>query len=334
MITDVNAIVFMAILSLVTLAWISLLAKVLRGNEILAFAARRDIPWGLISVVLSFVLLIGSQIVAGLAFDVAPDAEPTVAQTEGLLTWTAVAILAATTISIGLIHLLVHAGREDFGISLEHVPHDLFIGGYAFLILAPITFAIQYLFVYVFRIESHHPLIEMLKEDTTGKLFGVVTLLAVIVAPISEEYFFRVLLQGWLERSLLSRKNRDGEVDRLPQSNVPNSGQDNAEGSTEGTPESAQNPYASPSLKDATDRNSGASVLPYAPGLPIGISAAVFALMHWSHGPDPAALFVLAIGLGYLYQRTHRWLPCVVTHACLNGTTMLLLWFGLDELPS
>ena len=321
------------VLFLVTYAWISLFAKALRGNEILAFEPRRETPWGLIAVVLSFVLLIGSQRATGLAFGVTPDAEPTVAQTGALLTWTAVAILAATLISIGLIHLFARAGRKDFGISLEYVPRDLFTGVYAFLILAPITFTIQYVCVYVFGIESHHPLIELLKQDSTGKLFGAVTLLAVIVAPISEEYFFRVLLQGWLERIFLFRIAHDHEVERPFQSDVALSLDDEKQGSIGFTPESVANPYSSPLLISSGDRNSVASIVPTASVVPIVISAAVFALMHWSHGPDPAALFVLALGLGYLYQRTHRWLPSVVTHACLNGTTMLLLWFGLGELP-
>ena len=66
--------------------------------------------------------------------------------------------------------------------------------------------------------------------------------------------------------------------------------------------------------------------------VPILCSAALFAVMHYSHGPDPVALFVLALGLGYVYQRTHRWLPCVVTHFCLNATTMAMLWFGMQQL--
>lgn len=326
--------VVMAILFLVTYAWISLFAHVLRGNEILPFEPRRETPWGLIAVLLSFFLLIGCQIAGGLAFGATPDAEPTVAQTDTLLTWNAVAILAATLASMGLIHLVARAGPEDFGISLEHVPRDIFIGIYAFLILAPITFGIQYLFVYVFEIESHHPLIELLKDDSTGSLFAIVTVLAVVVAPISEEYFFRVLLQGWLERVLRFRITHDPEVEHPSRSEVAHSGEDETQGSMGVTPESESNPYSSPVPIPAPDRHAVSSVVPNASSIPIVISAAVFALMHWSHGPDPAALFILAMGLGYLYQRTHRWLPCVVTHACLNGTTMLLLWFGLDELPS
>ena len=332
MITDAAAMVVTGVLLLVAYAWISLFAKILRGNEILAFEPRSETPWGWLAVVLSFFLLIGCQIVAAVSFGIEPDAEPTAAQTGALLMTTAVAIIAATFISIGLIHLVTRAGRADFGISLDHVPRDLFTGVFAFFILAPITFAIQYVFVYVLGIESHHPLIELLKEDTTGQLFGVVTLLAVVVAPVSEEYFFRVLLQGWLERIFLFRFAHDRQVDPA-RSEVTLSSGDATPGSTGAAPNSEANPYSPPPLVDPVDPNSAAPVVPTASGVPILISAAVFALMHWAHGPDPAALFVLALGLGYLYQRTHRWLPCVVTHACLNGTTMLLLWFGLDQLP-
>jgi len=37
---------------------------------------------------------------------------------------------------------------------------------------------------------------------------------------------------------------------------------------------------------------------------PILLSAGLFAALHATHGPDPIPLFLLALGLGYLYQRT------------------------------
>ena len=52
---------------------------------------------------------------------------------------------------------------------------------------------------------------------------------------------------------------------------------------------------------------------------------AVFALAHWSHGLDPIPLFLLAIGLGYLYQRTHRIVPCIVLHFLLNLCSLVAL---------
>jgi membrane protease YdiL (CAAX protease family) len=47
--------------------------------------------------------------------------------------------------------------------------------------------------------------------------------------------------------------------------------------------------------------------------------------MHAAHGPDPIPLFVLALGLGYLYRQTHRILPCIVVHFLLNLLTMAAL---------
>ena len=59
--------------------------------------------------------------------------------------------------------------------------------------------------------------------------------------------------------------------------------------------------------------------------LSILISSAIFALVHIGDGPAPVALFFLALVLGYQYQRTHRILPSIVTHAAFNGTSMLML---------
>jgi membrane protease YdiL (CAAX protease family) len=42
--------------------------------------------------------------------------------------------------------------------------------------------------------------------------------------------------------------------------------------------------------------------------------------------PDPFPLFFLAIMLGLLYYRTHRIVPSVTLHAALNATSFFLLW--------
>ena len=59
---------------------------------------------------------------------------------------------------------------------------------------------------------------------------------------------------------------------------------------------------------------------------PILISSALFALAHWGNGPDPVPLFVFALGLGYVYQRTHRAWPCILIHMLLNGLSLSQLW--------
>lgn len=59
--------------------------------------------------------------------------------------------------------------------------------------------------------------------------------------------------------------------------------------------------------------------------LPIFISSFLFAGAHTDQGPAPISLFLLAIGLGYLYQRTHRIVPCMVVHFLVNALAVLQL---------
>ncbi len=59
---------------------------------------------------------------------------------------------------------------------------------------------------------------------------------------------------------------------------------------------------------------------------PLLIASLLFAGMHAAAGPDPAAIFVLSLFLGYAYRQTHRILPSIVIHAGVNGWTMFNVW--------
>jgi len=67
--------------------------------------------------------------------------------------------------------------------------------------------------------------------------------------------------------------------------------------------------------------------------LPICFSSIIFALMHFSHGLAWIPLTVLAFGLGYIYQRTHRILPSITVHFCLNALSMAAFWVQMFEAP-
>ena len=58
------------------------------------------------------------------------------------------------------------------------------------------------------------------------------------------------------------------------------------------------------------------------PWMAILATSAVFAVSHWPHYQDMPALFVLAVALGYNYERTGRLIAPIVLHAAFNGVTL------------
>ncbi len=45
--------------------------------------------------------------------------------------------------------------------------------------------------------------------------------------------------------------------------------------------------------------------------------------------PDPIPLFFFALVLGFLYYRTHRFVPVFSLHAALNGVSLAMAWFAV-----
>jgi membrane protease YdiL (CAAX protease family) len=57
--------------------------------------------------------------------------------------------------------------------------------------------------------------------------------------------------------------------------------------------------------------------------LPIIVASVIFALLHLGQGAAPIPLFLLSLGLGYLYRQTGNITAPLVVHAMLNSLTML-----------
>jgi len=172
--------------------------------------------------------------------------------------------------------------------------------------LAPV-YGMQLMLILVFGQSEGHPIIKMVEENASPTLFALAFAAAVVVAPFCEELLFRLVLQGWLEK---------WEDDELGWRTPPVA-------ETETVDETAPVvPVPTPVMKPP---QTGLYGLPHG-WLPIGVSSLLFALAHLGWGPDPVALFLLALILGYVYQRTHRILPSMVIHALFNGMTLFMLW--------
>jgi membrane protease YdiL (CAAX protease family) len=310
---------------------------------LVAWRSRGPVPWAFFDLL----ALVGIWLVGSLAASIilhqsgwlpAGDVEKlSLTERQALIVGNVAIELAILAIGLPLIALRAGATLRDFGWPASDFWSDVKLGLIGFAMLAPPVYAIQGLLVYFWQ-PSKHPLTEMFKGTPDAGFFALLVFTAVVVAPLFEELMFRVVLQGFLEKAFDFRGELHelffGTVNRLAIEPLLV-----AELSVPGGAAVAidPNPYA-PSealIADAqlaSDRQLDQPELRgWRAWLPIAISSSIFALLHYSHGPDWIPLLVLAAGMGYLYQRTHRLLPSLIVHMLLNGLSMWGLWVQVYE---
>jgi membrane protease YdiL (CAAX protease family) len=271
------------------------------------------------------------------------------------------AINAFFILLVPLLARLTSGARfPEFGLSLRRWRRQLAVGVVAILFLMPIVYSIQAACIRLLdmstpEIEKHrHPLEKMLRESLSPGLASVAFLTAVVLAPAFEELFFRGFLQPWLVMTLdrLATRRRsalekpfeepslagttrtdplaDPDIDRLPAVG-PDAGFD--------CWESAESPahVAEPSgLTIAGVEDQGALFRPHSPlwpGFGIALTSLIFAALHAPQWPAPIPLFLLALGLGFVVQRTGSLTAAICMHAIFNGFSTMMLFFVAMERP-
>jgi membrane protease YdiL (CAAX protease family) len=319
--------------------WFVLLGR-LSDGPILPYEPRRPVPWHGIWILLP-VLLVALAVFAAIrggdpAEDTAPataaDLIDQIARGSAQQMAFVVAFLAVVIVASG-------ATRADLGLpkSVHEFARDVRIGIVAWLASLVPVYGVQILLIKLFGPTEGHPLIKMVQEQADPTLFLLAFAAAVLVAPICEELLFRLLLQGWLEKWEAGRFGWRGEMtnDEFPMTNdearttdeEPSTTNDEARMTNDDFSVSDQSSFDVGHSSSPTDQppQIGSANLPQA-WLPIAASSLLFALAHVGYGPDPIPLFLLALILGYVYQRTHRIVPSMVAHALFNGMSLFALW--------
>lgn len=221
----------------------------------------------------------------------------------------AVTILLALA-CYALLGVAFGATRRDLGLPADgrQALRDIRVGAIAFAAsLAPIYGALLALNL-AFPSDQAHPLIEELVVHHSPAMMAAAALMAVVAAPLYEETAFRLVLQGWLERrespsSSGASPAGDGRQDDSHAAGEPTGEPDGGAGGVPG----------------------GQTLPKRATWGPVVLSGTLFGLAHTGQGLAPAPLVLLGFVLGYVYQRTHRILPCIVCHMLFNGYTFLML---------
>ena len=186
-------------------------------------------------------------------------------------------------------------GKVQWLGSRSSLGRDLLIGLAGSLMLLPPVMLIQALAVQF--IPYTHPTLDSLADNFTGRSAAWAWIAAVGIAPVTEEFFFRGVIQSWLQRVFDHDEPKEfwflggpvnHELATVPKQEI-------------------------------------AAMVHLRFWAPILITSALFASMHLNQGPAPIPLFFLSLGLGYLFRKSGSFVPCLVVHIVLNSISMTLL---------
>jgi len=189
----------LAAAAIVAAAWAIgiVVARARRGLPAVDWRPHGPVEWGGREVAAAVLIHLAFQLLfQAVLADWTRPAKPGVL---GQLAANAAAMTAATVVSIGYL-LGCGVSRGSLGIGLGRLRDDaaLAAGGLA-LIVAPLLAMAAGLDAIV---PYRHPIIDFLAAHREWAAVLMAAVSVVIVAPVAEEFLFRRVLQGWLERRL------------------------------------------------------------------------------------------------------------------------------------
>ena len=211
-----------------------------------------------------------------------------------------------------------------------------------------------------------HPVVVLLSGDSSPGTFLLCVFAVVVMAPVSEEFFFRLMLQGYLEKvdfrwhRLLRYSGHSLGLVPILLSSLLFASLHAREPETPRAVEQLIRLFAIDSLakflvvtgavaylkifREATWTDLGLKLGTFWKDLGLAVAAflaVVVPIYMLQEGlgqllpdtvPDPAPLFFLALTLGYLYFRTHRLTPAILLHLIFNATA-LCMFFAVTSTP-
>jgi membrane protease YdiL (CAAX protease family) len=219
-----------------------------------------------------------------------------------------------------LVRMTSNARLRDLGLSFDGWRQQAAIGVVATLAAAPVVYAIQYEAIRIWR-PRDHPLQQMLRDEFGLGVADLAVLSAVILAPIAEELMFRAILQRWLidvlERRAAARQLH-AELQNARIASIAKAHHWPEFEAVEGPKDDTF-----PAETSVLPRSRRSAVVG------IGLTSLLFAAVHSDQWPAPIPLFVLAFGIGSIFQRTGSLIAAIFMHATFNGLSTLVMFLAL-----
>lgn len=316
--------------------WIYIFQQVNANKPILEVQPAPPVSWGLFDILGgTFGLIVLVNILALAAFGPRRiDLQTMTLDEQATFIW--IDMVAKTVVCLTILALILVRGGKMllFEKSAWQFFQHIKIGGLAFCALNVPVMAIQIVAATLIT-EYKHPLIEMMQKSPQPGILIPLVISIVLIGPLAEEFAIRLVFQGFVEDLFAGRFRSAFEVffGRAQSSETEKFDMDVSSELTEASQSFDEVPTDPSSCFQSPRQGSTANIAsqtdvnerPQMMVLPILISSFVFAILHWGHGAAPIPLFFLALGLGYLYQKTRSLTPCVVVHMLLNGQTTALL---------
>jgi membrane protease YdiL (CAAX protease family) len=310
-------------------AWGWAIGRLRQGRPLLEQEPRRarPLPWGGLAVVM--LVLLYFAVSKGIAELIdpyirgahAPHLSPADDGTDAVALEKMVLSALINVVMIVLMPLALAVGtgatRHDLGLGVDRrtLRLDVVRGIVACLLVSPIVYGMQFAALQIWK-KREHPVQQMLSGHLSAPVVVLAFLSAVLLAPVAEELLFRGVLMGWLidlwdridraKRSKPAAELMEPESAPLPEPTA-GPGPEADGGAGEGTAAPPDRP-----------RSLAARVMPNL------TTSLIFAWVHAQQWPDPVAIFLLSLALGFLYQRTGRLVAPIVLHATFNGVSTVV----------
>jgi membrane protease YdiL (CAAX protease family) len=331
--------VFAAFVSGAIASWIFMILRFVQGQPILTPEPWQPRVWGFVDLVIAVVfILIWQRQSAMIGCSVLGIDRQQVAADS------AIPLPLATILGLGNIAAMLticlwivvrhRASLAQLGFGFARWWKHIAIGAVAALACLPLVYALMAAVSIGFDNKYSHPLLDELKREGSLSAYLLAVTSAVIIAPLVEEFLFRVIIQGWLQsvpfsslKAIFLGRRAQPLLDAAPlqpELLLPPDAHAIAPLVLSLSAQTAESsPAPAESNRSANTPEPHSSFTP--PIWPAFVTGTLFGLAHLGYGLSFIPLILLGILLGLLYRATHSIWPSLVVHVILNGSSMLAL---------